>query len=97
MKPQHLEAKYDQQTGLITLSFDGMYFSNIHFKDGFEKAFDRLVEVLSEKFDVSVGKTRWVCDDNCTNCQEVGTYYTVGCKGYVEKNGEENKLSGVSK
>ena len=77
MKTQSMSARYDMSSGTITLSLDQKTFHNIHLKDGFEKAFDRLVEVLSEKFDVAVEKKQWVCDDACQNCGETGTEYRV--------------------
>ena len=97
MKPHHLIAKYDSSSGMITLSFDSETDYNIHLKDGFERAFDRLVDVLSEKFDIAVSKTQWVCDDDCVNCQETGTYYNVGCKGRRKENGRENAVMTTTK
>lgn len=77
MKTQTCSARFDQRTKTITLSFDRETFHNLHFVEGFERAFDQLVEVLSEKFEVRVEKKEWVCADDCVNCSETGSEYTV--------------------
>lgn len=75
MKPKKcIEMEYSQTSQTISLSLDGgATHENIHFQDGFEKAFDRLVDILSQDYDVAVNKSRYGCDE----CQETGTQYMV--------------------
>lgn len=57
-KKIEIDAAYDRATKVISLSDDrGQLTCNIHFTDGFEQAFDHLVEFLAHFSVVRVSKT----------------------------------------
>jgi len=53
--PKHIEMGLVDKH-IITLNLDGTSTHNIHLSDGFERSFDRFVDILNEYFDVSVKK-----------------------------------------
>lgn len=62
-KPVEITLEYCRTTNVISVSFDDSTTYNIHFVEGFERAFDRLTDILSQKMNVAVKKTRFHLED----------------------------------
>ena len=62
-KELSVKLSYCATSHVITVSFDESCFHNIHLADGFDTAFKRLAEILSQKMNVHVEINSYSCEE----------------------------------